>query len=171
MKSELSCCFPVLVALLAIEGTLKAESADALITEGDYYYAKLKASESLRYYLPAEKLEPNNVRLLVHISREYRHLMSDATASAEKVRLGGLAVDYAKRAIALSPKDPDAQLAVAISYGKLQPFQGYHQRFDAVHIIKNAADKGSIWIRTTTSVGIYWVAGTRDWRRWIPYIE
>jgi tetratricopeptide (TPR) repeat protein len=131
----------VLVALLAIGGTLKAESADALITEGDYYYAKLQASESLRYYLPAEKLEPNNVRLLVHISREYRHLMSDATAPAEKVRLGGLAVDYAKRAIALSPKDPDAQLAVAISYGKLQPFQGYHQRFDAVYIIKNATDK------------------------------
>lgn len=141
MKSELLRCFPGLVALLAIGGTLKAESADALITEGDYYYAKLQASESLRYYLPAEKLEPNNVRLLVHISREYRHLMSDATAPAEKVRLGGLAVDYAKRAIALSPKDPDAQLAVAISYGKLQPFQGYHQRFDAVYIIKNATDK------------------------------
>jgi tetratricopeptide (TPR) repeat protein len=141
MKSELLRWFPVLVALLAIGGTLKAESADALITEGDYYYAKLQASESLRYYLPAEKLEPNNVRLLVHISREYRHLMSDATAPAEKVRLGGLAVDYAKRAIALSPKDPDAQLAVAISYGKLQPFQGYHQRFDAVYIIKNATDK------------------------------
>ena len=141
MKSELLRSFSVLVALLAAGVPLKAGSADALITEGDYYYAKLQAVESLRYYLPAEKLEPDNVRLLVHISREYRHLMSDATASAEKVRLGGLAVDYAKRATNISPGDPDAQLAVAISYGKLEPFQGYHQRFDAVHIIKNAADK------------------------------
>jgi tetratricopeptide (TPR) repeat protein len=141
MKSELLRSFPVLVALLAASGTLKAESTDALITEGDYYYVKLQANESLKYYLPAEKIEPNNCRLLVHISREYRHLMSDATASPEKVRLGGLAVDYAKRATAVSPKDPDAQLAVAISYGKLQPLQGYHQRFDAVRFIKNAADK------------------------------
>ena len=131
----------VLVALMVTGRAMKAESADALITEGDFYYAKLQASESLKFYLPAEKLDPDNVRLLVHISREYRHLMSDASASAEKVRLGGLAVDYAKRARTLAPKYPDAQLAVAISYGELQQFQGLHQRFDAVHVIKEAVDK------------------------------
>jgi len=133
--------FPVFVALLFPSGALRAETADALITEGDFYYAKLQASESLKFYLPAEKLEPNNVRLLVHISREYRHLMSDATSQADKVRLGNVALDYAKRATSLAPRDPDAQLAVAISCGKLQPYQGYHQRFDAVHTIKDATDK------------------------------
>jgi tetratricopeptide (TPR) repeat protein len=141
MKSKLLRSFPLLVTLLVTGGKLKAESADALITEGDYYYAKLQANESLRYYLPAEKLEPNNVRLLVHISREYRHLMSDATSPVEKVRLGGLAIEYAKRATSISPRDPDAQLAVAISCGKLEPFQGYHQKFDAVHLIKSSVDK------------------------------
>jgi tetratricopeptide (TPR) repeat protein len=132
---------PVMVTFLVTGGALKAESADALITEGDFYYAKLQARESLKYYLPAEKLEPDNARLLVHISREYRHLMSDSPAQADKVRLGSAAVDYAKRAIEVAPKDPDAQLAVAISYGMLQPYQGYHQRFDAVHVIKDAVDK------------------------------
>lgn len=141
MKAELLRSFPVALALLFTGGTLRAESADALITEGDFYYAKLQASESLKFYLPAEKLEPDNVRLLVHISREYRHLMSDAPAQADKVRLGGMAVGYAKRAISVAPKDPEAQLAVAISYGELQAFQGYHQRFDAVHVIKDAVDK------------------------------
>jgi tetratricopeptide (TPR) repeat protein len=132
---------PIAVVLLFTGGALRAESADALITEGDFYYAKLQASESLKYYLPAEKLNPNNVRLLVHISREYRHLMSDESAQTSKIRLGSVAVDYAKRAVALDPKDCDAQLALAISCGKLQPYQGYHQRFDAVHVIKNAVDK------------------------------
>src|ERR1700750_2907349 len=106
MKSKLLRSFPLLVTLLVTGGTLKAESADALITEGDYYYAKLQANESLRYYLPAEKLEPNNVRLLVHISREYRHLMSDATSPEEKLRLGGIAIDYEKGAGGPSTKDP-----------------------------------------------------------------
>ncbi len=133
--------FLMVVALLFTGGALRAESADSLIAEGDLFYAKLQASEALKYYLPAEKLEPNNVRLLVHISREYRHLMSDETDRTSKVRLGSVAVEYAKRAVAVDPKDPDAQLAVAISYGQVQPYEGDRQRFDAVHVIKNAADK------------------------------
>jgi tetratricopeptide (TPR) repeat protein len=133
--------FPVVVALLVTSGALRAQSADTLIAEGDLFYAKLQASEALKYYLPAEKLDPKNVRLLVHISREYRHLMSDESDRTGKVKLGTMAVEYATRAAAIDPKDPDAQLAVAISYGKVQPYEGYRQRFDAVHVIKNAADK------------------------------
>jgi tetratricopeptide (TPR) repeat protein len=132
---------PVVVALLVTSGALRAQSVDTLIAEGDLFYAKLEASEALKYYLPAEKLDPNNVRLLVHISREYRHLMSDESDRTGKVKLGNMAVEYAKRAVAIDPKDPDAQLAVAISYGKVQPYEGYRQRFDAVHVIKNAADR------------------------------
>jgi tetratricopeptide (TPR) repeat protein len=141
MKVVLFCSFPVIVLSFLNGGVLRAESADALITEGDFYYTKLQANQSLKYYLLAEKMDPENVRLLVHISREYRHLMGDATGQGEKVRLGNTAVEYAKRATDLAPKDPDAQLAVAISYGELQPFQGYQQRFNAVHIVKDAVDK------------------------------
>ena len=78
--------------LLAIEvllfcGTAFGEgstSADELIQKGDAFYAKLEAADALKFYLSAEKLEPNNVRLLVRISREYRHLMSDAAKPEEK---------------------------------------------------------------------------------------
>jgi tetratricopeptide (TPR) repeat protein len=132
---------PAIAALLLAGAALHAEPADELIAKGDAFYARLQAAEALKFYLPAEKLEPNNVRLLVHISREYRHLMSDATKPEEKLRLGGIAIDYAKRAAALSANDPEAQLAVAISYGKLQPYEGSRERFEAVRIIKTAADK------------------------------
>ncbi len=84
--------FLMVVVLLFTGGALRAESADSLIAEGDLFYAKLQANEALKYYLPAEKLEPNNVRLLVHISREYRHLMSDETDRTSKIRLGSVAV-------------------------------------------------------------------------------
>jgi tetratricopeptide (TPR) repeat protein len=133
--------FSAVVAFLLTGAVLRAQSADELIKNGDACYAKLQAANALRFYLPAEKLDPKNVRLLVHISREYRHLMTDATKPEEKRRLGGIAVDYAKRAAELGPNDPDAQLAVAISYGRLQPLEGNWDKIQASHIIKGAADK------------------------------
>jgi tetratricopeptide (TPR) repeat protein len=141
MNPLFSKALPWIVSLLLTSATLHAEPANDLITKGDASYEKLQAAEALKYYLPAEKLEPNNVRLLVRISREYRHLMSDATKPEQKLSFGSTAVQYANRAAALEPTDAEAQLAVAISYGKLEPFQGYREKFEASRIIKNACDK------------------------------
>jgi tetratricopeptide (TPR) repeat protein len=133
--------FPGIAALLLTAAALHAEPADELIAKGDAYYINLQAAEALKYYLPAEKLEPNNVRLLVRISREYRHLMTDSTKPEEMLRLGGTAVGYARRAVVLDPENPEAQLAVAISYGKLQPLEGNREKIAALYVIKDAADK------------------------------
>src|SRR6202030_1604223 len=105
--------FPRIVALLLpmTAGVMHGEPADELIAKGDSYYVRLQAADALKYYLPAEKLEPNNVHLLVRISREFRHLMSDAAQPEQKLSLGSTAADYAKRAAALEPDDPEAQLA------------------------------------------------------------
>ena len=136
--------FNALLAALALAFTSTgtgAESARELIQRGDVFYATLQAAEALEYYLPAEKLEPNNVRLLVRIAREYRHLMSDATNASEKLQFGITAVDFAQRAVALAPNNPEAQLAVAISYGKMLPFEGTEQRIANSRLIKVAVDK------------------------------
>jgi tetratricopeptide (TPR) repeat protein len=134
---------PLSAALaLALASTgLGAESAGELIQKGDVFYDKLQAAEALKFYLPAEKLDPDNVRLLVRISREYRHLMSDATKASEKLQLGNTAVDYAQRAVALAANDPATQLALAISYGKLLSMQETGQQIATSRLIKMAADK------------------------------
>ena len=62
----------------------------------------MRASEALDFYLAAEKLEPKNASLHVRIARQYRHLMADATTREEKLRLGGIGLDYAQRAAALA---------------------------------------------------------------------
>ena len=118
-----------------------AESAEELIQKGNVFYDKLQPAEALKYYLPAEKLAPDNAGLLVRIARQYRHLMSDARSLAEKIRLGTVAVKYSDRAVALAPNDPEAQLAVAISYGKVLPFQSNKEQFFNSRVIKTAADK------------------------------
>jgi len=135
--------FPLIISLLLpmMPAALHGEAADELIAKGDSHYVRLQAADALKYYLPAQKLEPNNVHLLVRISREFRHLMSDAAQPEQKLSLGSTAADYAKRAAALQPDDPETQLAVAISYGKLAPLESSRERFEASRIIKVAADK------------------------------
>jgi tetratricopeptide (TPR) repeat protein len=129
-----------LALALASTGT-GAESAEELIRKGDVFYARLQAAEALEFYLPAEKLDSNNVRLLVRIARQYRHLMSDATNTSEKKQLGTTAVNYAQRAVAIAPNDPETQLALAIGYGKLLPFEETKQQIATSRLIKIAVDR------------------------------
>ena len=133
--------FSATITLLLVCATIWAGSTDDLIKCGDDLDLKLKASEALDFYLAAEKLDPKNASLLVRIARQYRHLMADATTREEKLRLGGIGLDYAQRAAALAPNDSEAQLSPAISYGKLVPLQGIKEQMEAARRIKEAADK------------------------------
>ena len=132
--------FSATIALLLGCATIWAGSADDLIKSGDELDLKLKASEALDFYLAAEKLDPKNASLLVRIARQYRHLMVDATTREEKLRLGGIGLDYAQRAATLAPNDPRRN-SPAISYGKLVPLQGIKEQTEAARRIKVAADK------------------------------
>jgi tetratricopeptide (TPR) repeat protein len=129
------------LALVLANTGMRAESAEELIRGGDVFYDRLQPAEALRFYLPAEKLDPENVRLLVRIARQYRHLMSDATMLGEKLHLGTTAVDYALRAVALAPNDAEAQLALAISYGKMLPMEETTQQIVTARCLKIAVDK------------------------------
>src|SRR5258707_15296228 len=133
--------FSSTTALLLTCSTIWAGAADDLIKKGDDFDLKLQASEALDFYLAAEKLEPKSASLLLRIARQYRHLMADATTREEKLRLGGIGLDYAQRAAALAPNDSEAQLSPAISYGKLVPLQGVKEQTEAARRIKEAADK------------------------------
>jgi tetratricopeptide (TPR) repeat protein len=108
---------------------------------GDGFDRTFQAAKALQHYIPAEKLEPQNVPLLLRIARQYRHLMTDTTSSTEKLRLGGLALGYGKRAAALAPNDSEAQLCPAITYGKMLPHQGSKEQVEASPRIKAGADK------------------------------
>ena len=130
----------VAVLLLARIGSA-AESADSLIDKGKGFDRKFQASEALPLYLAAEKLEPKNPDLLVRIARQYRYLMTDASDTQEKLRLGHLALDYSERAAACGPKDCDAQLAPAITLGKMLPFLPTKEQVSASPRIKDSVDK------------------------------
>ena len=115
-------------ALLLACATIWGGPADDLVKNGDEFDLKLQASQALDFYLAAEKLEPKNAGLLLRIARQYRHLMADATTREEKLRLGGIGLNYAQRAAVLAPNDSEAQLSPAISYGKMVAIQGVQEQ-------------------------------------------
>jgi tetratricopeptide (TPR) repeat protein len=116
------------------------EPAGALLQQGALHDQKFEAAAALQCYCAAQKLEPKDANICVSIARQYRHLMTDASTKAEKLRLGHLALDYSKMASGLDPKNPEAQLAVGITYGKMMPFLGTKEQVDACPRIKSAAD-------------------------------
>ena len=111
------------------------------MAKGEVCDRKLRANEALNFYLPAEKIEPNNPHLMVCIARQYRHLMTDAPAKQEKLRLGHLALDYSTRAAAAGPNDAEAQLDTAITLGKMLPYLPVKEQVSATPRIKESADK------------------------------
>ena len=132
----------LLWALLCLSGVAaRGEGADALIIKGDQFDQQLQANEALQYYLPANKLEPKNVDILLRISRQYRHLMSDTSPKNEKLRLGYISLEFALRAATLAPNNAEAQLSPAISYGKMLPFMGSRDQVDASPRIKAGVDR------------------------------
>ena len=95
---------------------------DELLKKGDQLDAELKTKEALATYLEAEKLQPANADLLHKIAKQYGESMNDVTTKAEKKALGEKALAYSKRSVAADPKNPQAQLALAVSYGRVAPF-------------------------------------------------
>src|ERR1041385_2685508 len=118
-----------------------ADSANDLIEKGKIFDRKFQANDALMLYLSAEKVEPKNPDLLVRIARQYRYLMTDASDNQEKLRLGHIALDYSERAAACGPKDCDAQLAPAITLGKMLPFMPTKEQVSASPKIKESVDK------------------------------
>jgi len=117
------------------------KSVSELIAEGDQFDKQLQPKEALENYLPANKLEPDNVDLLVRIARQYRHVMSDTPSKQEKLRLGNVSLEFASRAATLAPNNAEAQLSPAISLGKMLPFMSSKDQINASPRIKAAVDR------------------------------
>jgi tetratricopeptide (TPR) repeat protein len=110
-----------LLALLSLTASAQSDT-DSLIAQGDAYDAKLENQQALQAYLEAEKLGAKGAEVLYRIARQYALMMNDTKSEATQRDLGETALAYAKRAVASDPNNANAQLSVAICYGRLVSF-------------------------------------------------
>lgn len=107
---------------MLVLGALSASSragVSTLLEEAERAEARLEPARALQLLLAADSAQPDDVRILQRIARQYSDLVVEARDDAEKRRLARLALEYAERAVALAPDDPVGVLSVAISRGKL----------------------------------------------------
>ena len=79
----------LLIPLIALCSVVSAAADfEDLVKSGDAHDAKFQCDEALKYYLPAEKLEPENADLLVKIARQYALRMADLRTDADKLASG-----------------------------------------------------------------------------------
>ena len=141
LRGPALCSVLVLLCVAFSFSAAQGQDAAALIEKGSKFDEQLQEKEALQCYLPANRLEPDNVDLLVRIARQYRHMMSDTTSKKEKLRLGNISLQFAQRAAALAPNDAEAQLSPAISYGKMLPYMTSKDQVAASPLIKAAVDR------------------------------
>jgi tetratricopeptide (TPR) repeat protein len=130
-----------LLILLTIAHAIAQEDFASLMKRGDQLDAQLKTKDALAVYLEAEKLQPDNAELLHRIAKQYGESQNDVPTKDEKIKIGMIALDFSKRAIAADPKNSMAQLAVAISYGRVAPYLDNKTKIAYSKLVKEYADK------------------------------
>jgi len=133
---------PVLLVLLALPAFALAQDDFAtLVKKGDAFDAALKTKEALAVYLEAEKIQPNNAELLHRIAKQYGESQNDTRDKAERRRIGNQGLEYAKRAVAADANNAKAQLALAISYGRVAPYLDNKTKIAYSKLVKQHVDK------------------------------
>jgi tetratricopeptide (TPR) repeat protein len=118
-----------------------AEDYASLMKRGDALDAKFKTKEALAVYLEAEKLQPNDAELLHRIAKQYGESMLDVSSKSEKKALGEKSLEYSKRAVAADPKNATAQLALAVSYGRVATYMDNKTKIAYSKLVKEHVDK------------------------------
>lgn len=129
------------ITFVAVQSGFAEPGVDELIAKAQPLDRALKATQALQIYQQAERLEPDNVEVLLAIARQYRHIMADTGNRGEKLRILDRAMDYSRRAVALDPGNAETHLSVAITYGKRTPLEGNKERLETSRLLKSEVEK------------------------------
>lgn len=132
----------VVWCLLVFASVSPAQTVDEWTRRGDELDAKQETLPALAAYREAEKLGVPTSGLLHRIAKQYGLSMNDEATETGKKAAGEKALEYARRSVAADPKDADAQVALAICYGRLVRFQETKGQIGYSRLIKAAAEEG-----------------------------
>ncbi len=117
------------------------DSADSRVRAGLEAEQRLDTRAALTHFLQAERERPDDPFILQRIARYYSDSEVDAKTVEEKRRLARLALDYAERAYALDPRNPEIVLSLAISHGKLALYSDTRTKIQYSRLVRQQAEQ------------------------------
>jgi hypothetical protein len=117
-------------------------AATVTLERGDALQEQMRTKEALEVYLQLEQAGRKDTELLWRIALAYSEQVVDARVTSEKQRLGEIALDYSKRAVAADAANAKGYLSLSISYGRLAFFQDNRTKLEYSRLIRANAETG-----------------------------
>jgi len=126
---------------LALVAALRAAESDVLVKDALAAEARFDSKTALDLFLKANAAHPDDPVILQKIARQYSDLTFDLTDSAEQKRYCLEALAYAKRSVALAPKDAVNVLSLGICYAKIGLYSDTRTKIENSRLVKDYAEQ------------------------------
>ena len=113
----------------------------ALVKQGDNEDRKGHTRAALTCFREAEKIDPQNVSVLLRISKQYSDLIAETKPEEAARAVADKALDYSKRAVELDPRSAKGRLSLAVAYGRLTDFVSSKVKLEYSKLIKEETVK------------------------------
>jgi tetratricopeptide (TPR) repeat protein len=131
------------IAAHLVVGTAPGQSSDvsALIRKADELDAQNQTDAAIDTLTQAEKISPNNARVLVKLSQDYSDKIDATPDRTHKLNYANLTLEYAKRAVRQTPDNADAHVCLSVAYGKITDFVDNKTKMEYSRVVKSEAEK------------------------------
>ncbi len=132
--------------ILLLSAAAGAQTVESLIQEGDKYTEGFNNQKAIETYMKADKLSPDNWKILWRISRSYVNIgvkMPTANGDEEDAQLAVFekALSYADRAVKLAKDQSVVYVRRAVVNGRIALFKGVFTVGGVVNQVKDDCEK------------------------------
>jgi tetratricopeptide (TPR) repeat protein len=113
----------------------------ALVKQGDQAEQQGNTRSALASFRAAEAIEPQNIGVLLRISKEFGDLIEVTKPEENARRMAELALNYGNRALEIDHNSAKAHLNLAISYGHMTDFVGNKTKLEYSKVIYDETQK------------------------------
>lgn len=131
----------LIAALISFRALAEDPQLVSLVQQGDNEDRKGHHRAALTCFRAAEKLDPQNVGVLLRIAKQYSDLIAETKPEEAARMIADKALDYSRRAVELDPQSAKGRLSLAVAYGRLTDFVGNKVKLEYSKLIKEEAVK------------------------------
>ncbi len=132
---------PALIAAILLLLPADLRAVETLLHAASVAEAALDSREALQLLREADARRPDDPVILQRIARQYSDLEVDLTTPEEKRSTLARALEYARRAEALAPRNAEAVLSVGICLGKLATYGDAREKVALSRQVRTAAER------------------------------